>query len=59
MMWSIEFREGAGATLGCLLAHLGYEEFSEKERHEVNYRLTVCALTSHIRRPSVMEEWSR
>jgi D-arabinose 1-dehydrogenase-like Zn-dependent alcohol dehydrogenase len=31
MMGSIEFREGGSAVLECLLAHLGYEEFSEKE----------------------------
>jgi hypothetical protein len=59
MMWSIEFREGASATLGCLLARLGYEQFSEKEWHDVNYRLTVCALTASIRRPPVREVWSR
>lgn len=59
MMRSIEFREGGSAVLGCLPTHLGYEEFSEKEWHVVNYRLTVCALTSHIRRPPVRESWSR
>ncbi len=58
-MWSIEFREGGSAALGCLLAHLGYEEFSEKEWHDVNYRLTVCALTTSIRRRPVREVWSR
>lgn len=59
MMWSIEFREGGSAVLGCLLARLGYEEFSEKEWHDVNYRLTVCALTTSIRRRPVREVWSR
>jgi putative transposase len=59
MMWAIEFREGGSAVLGCLLAYLGIEEFSEKEWHVLNYRLTVCALTTSIRRTPVRERWSR
>jgi len=45
--------------VGASAAGNGYEEFSEKEWHDVNYRLTVCALTSHIRRAPVREQWSR
>lgn len=59
MMWSIQFVEGGGAVLGCLLAHLGYEEFSEKEWRTVNYRLTECSLSDRASPPRFREKWSK
>ena len=56
-MWSIEYREGGSALLGCRLARPGYEEFSEKVwPDDLGYRLTVCALAPRFRRAPAREQ---
>ncbi|MGI0128926.1 MAG: IS4 family transposase [Thermoplasmata archaeon] len=59
MLWAIQFRAAGAAVLGCVLARLGYDEFTEKEWRYVNYRLVECAISSHASRPPFREVWSR
>lgn len=58
MLWAIQFREAGMYLRGLVLAHLGLEEFSEKERRIVHQCLTVNALSRDVHRQRFREEWS-